>query len=133
MSCARPAEHKQQSPGLLHLIFRASAAISIKKKQMLMHLLLFYGAGDEARTRYLHLGKVALYRMSYTRMSRGTKLIIPHNPKLSIPETKIFEEFCRSGSTTVLPDLFRFILPATEVAVLWEFPAAADPVFPQIP
>ena len=26
-----------------------------------------YGAGDEARTRYLHLGKVALYRMSYTR------------------------------------------------------------------
>ena len=29
----------------------------------------FYGAGDEARTRYLHLGKVALYRMSYTRIS----------------------------------------------------------------
>ena len=27
----------------------------------------FSGAGDEARTRYLHLGKVALYRMSYTR------------------------------------------------------------------
>ena len=27
----------------------------------------FHGAGDEARTRYLHLGKVALYRMSYTR------------------------------------------------------------------
>ena len=26
------------------------------------------GAGDEARTRYLHLGKVALYQMSYTRM-----------------------------------------------------------------
>ena len=32
------------------------------------HLLLFYGAGDEARTRYLHLGKVALYQMSYTRV-----------------------------------------------------------------
>ena len=27
----------------------------------------FYGAGDEARTRYLHLGKVALYQMSYAR------------------------------------------------------------------
>ena len=27
-----------------------------------------YGAGDEARTRYLHLGKVALYQMSYTRI-----------------------------------------------------------------
>ena len=30
--------------------------------------VLFYGAGDEARTRYLHLGKVALYRMSYARI-----------------------------------------------------------------
>ena len=26
------------------------------------------GASDEARTRYLHLGKVALYQMSYTRV-----------------------------------------------------------------
>ena len=31
-----------------------------------MHLFE-YGAGDEARTRYLHLGKVALYQMSYAR------------------------------------------------------------------
>ena len=30
-------------------------------------LLLRYGAADEARTRYLHLGKVALYQMSYAR------------------------------------------------------------------
>ena len=29
---------------------------------------LFVGAADEARTRYLHLGKVALYQMSYGRM-----------------------------------------------------------------
>jgi hypothetical protein len=29
----------------------------------------FPGADDEARTRYLHLGKVALYQMSYTRIS----------------------------------------------------------------
>ena len=27
-----------------------------------------FGASDEARTRYLHLGKVALYQMSYTRI-----------------------------------------------------------------
>ena len=26
-----------------------------------------FGAADEARTRYLHLGKVALYQMSYSR------------------------------------------------------------------
>ena len=30
-------------------------------------LLLLNGAADEARTRYLHLGKVALYQMSYAR------------------------------------------------------------------
>ena len=29
------------------------------------------GAGDGARTRYLHLGKVALYQMSYARMMRS--------------------------------------------------------------
>ena len=28
---------------------------------------VFCGAGDEARTRYLDLGKVALYQMSYAR------------------------------------------------------------------
>ena len=33
----------------------------------------FFGAGDEARTRYLHLGKVALYQMSY---ARGTLVIV---------------------------------------------------------
>ena len=30
--------------------------------------LLLNGAADEARTRYLHLGKVALYQMSYGRI-----------------------------------------------------------------
>ena len=39
-----------------------------------------FGAGDEARTRYLHLGKVALYRMSYTR---GTVVIIAQKKYLS--------------------------------------------------
>ncbi len=32
-----------------------------------------FGAGDEARTRYLHLGKVALYRMSYTRINSADR------------------------------------------------------------
>ena len=27
-----------------------------------------FGAADEAQTRYLHLGKVALYQMSYSRI-----------------------------------------------------------------
>ena len=45
----------------------ASIRISTKKDQPFGWS--FYGAGDEARTRYLHLGKVALYRMSYTRIT----------------------------------------------------------------
>ena len=36
-----------------------------------MRTAFFSGADDEARTRYLHLGKVALYRMSYIRMLCG--------------------------------------------------------------
>ena len=40
-----------------------------EKKECYEHIPLLFGAGDEARTRYLHLGKVALYRMSYTRIS----------------------------------------------------------------
>ena len=31
-------------------------------------MVLFFGADDGARTRYLHLGKVALYQMSYIRI-----------------------------------------------------------------
>ena len=52
-------------------------------------LLLRYGAADEARTRYLHLGKVALYQMSYGRRSivacrafPATSIIIPHRPEI---------------------------------------------------
>jgi hypothetical protein len=30
-----------------------------------------YGAGNEARTRDLNLGKVALYQLSYSRLNRG--------------------------------------------------------------
>ena len=33
------------------------------------------GASDEARTRYLHLGKVALYQMSYTRSNKWYYII----------------------------------------------------------
>ena len=39
-----------------------------QKKNRSATLIGSFGAGDEARTRYLHLGKVALYRMSYTRI-----------------------------------------------------------------
>ena len=46
----------------------------------------FYGAGDEARTRYLHLGKVALYRMSYTRRNIAYYSEISKNVKYYFAE-----------------------------------------------
>ena len=42
------------------------AILGIRSKRTLL-LTPFCGAGDGARTRYLHLGKVALYQMSYAR------------------------------------------------------------------
>ena len=43
---------------------------SDKRRFTTIHKASFYvlGADDEARTRYLHLGKVALYQMSYIRV-----------------------------------------------------------------
>ncbi len=49
----------------------------MKKTTDFIRNLSFYGASDEARTRYLHLGKVALYQMSYTRNSELYYSIIP--------------------------------------------------------
>ena len=55
----------------------------LKTKNGLQKQSVFYGASDEARTRYLHLGKVALYQMSYTRndkwyYSRIAAKVKPH-------------------------------------------------------
>ena len=61
-------------------------AYKYKKSRLSEDKRDFHGAGDEARTRYLHLGKVALYRMSYTR---GTRLIIADSYKMSTPFCKI--------------------------------------------
>ncbi len=47
-----------------------------------------FGAGDEARTRYLDLGKVALYQMSYARKRK-----IDYNPKCGICQPCIFSIF----------------------------------------
>ena len=52
-----------------------------KRKGTAYAVPLFFGAGDGARTRYLHLGKVALYQMSY---ARGTKTSIADFFHLSI-------------------------------------------------
>ena len=44
------------------------------------------GAADEARTRYLHLGKVALYQMSYGRIKMVPPIgIEPMTRGFSVP------------------------------------------------
>ena len=49
--------------------------VTVWKKEHRACSFFFCGAGDEARTRYLDLGKVALYQMSY---ARRTGLIISY-------------------------------------------------------
>ena len=53
---------------------RVLGAVCKKRKRHLLRWC-FSGAGDEARTRYLDLGKVALYQMSYARKRK-----IDYNP-----------------------------------------------------
>ena len=59
----------------------ASSAKEEKKKSYPKRIGLEDGASDEARTRYLHLGKVALYQMSYTRINKGYYSISSKNVK----------------------------------------------------
>ena len=47
----------------------------VEKRPLSIDKGLFFGADDEARTRYLHLGKVALYQMSYVRISDFVSLV----------------------------------------------------------
>ena len=58
--------------------------IGFRKKGRLIFLSVLFGADDEARTRYLHLGKVALYRMSYTRISNAGMIIAEYPKKSSV-------------------------------------------------
>ena len=48
------------------------------------------GAGYEARTRYLHLGKVALYQMSYARESAQRMLRDGASGRNRTNDTRIF-------------------------------------------
>ena len=55
-----------------------------------------FGAADEARTRYLHLGKVALYQMSYGRIF-GAFILAPSRAILSnfgVPAKAYEARFC---------------------------------------
>ena len=71
------------SPPIRSRLRRGVEAASSPPMQKTGHpkldVLFHSGAGNEARTRYLHLGKVALYQMSY---ARGTRGILPEKHPL---------------------------------------------------
>ena len=50
--------------------WRPPPAAGTQKERHDLRRVFLFGASDEARTRYLHLGKVALYQMSYTRIAK---------------------------------------------------------------
>ena len=72
-----------------------------KNNTTTMSWCYFFGAGDEARTRYLHLGKVALYQMSY---ARGTLTIIADSFAFVKPYFSFFRRFwfCRLANAEKL-------------------------------
>ena len=56
------------------------------------------GADDGARTRYLHLGKVALYQMSYIRIRSEEILFACLVPPVGIePTTRGFSVLCSTN------------------------------------
>ena len=85
----------------------------IKTGTQLAFLFYLIGAGDEARTRYLHLGKVALYRMSYTRISapKRNRGAARRNRISSLPE-QYYANWClRSESNQRHADFQSAALP----------------------
>ena len=68
----------------------SAATVSAEEREKSTDFVGAFGAGDEARTRYLHLGKVALYQMSY---ARGTLKIIPDHLRFVKPYFSLFRKF----------------------------------------
>ena len=75
-----------------------STGLGTQKEGHPIRMSFFFGASDEARTRYLHLGKVALYQMSYTRISKGYIITLPQECQGEF--SKVPKKFC---GTEVVP------------------------------
>ena len=69
-----------------------------QKKKVTQWVTFFFGAGDEARTRYLDLGKVALYQMSYARMWHRPYSVSAMVPPVGVePTTRGFSVRCSTN------------------------------------
>ena len=76
-------------------------AVSVEKSHRCAFLhkrWLHVGAADEARTRYLHLGKVALYQMSYGRILITFFCVIGAPAKICGEKEKVLHDFRRGAS-----------------------------------
>ena len=70
--------------------------VTVWKKEQNVCSFFICGAGDEARTRYLDLGKVALYQMSYAReWRRYSSTMVP--PVGVEPTTRGFSVRCSTN------------------------------------
>ena len=80
----------------VRIMFRRNASLKKRTFVLVDKSAFFVGADDEARTRYLHLGKVALYQMSYIRILRVT--LLPVVPPVGIePTTRGFSVLCSTN------------------------------------
>ena len=93
-------------PSACKRVFLAVLCKKKRKKAIVFAFLhqrwLRVGAADEARTRYLHLGKVALYQMSYGRIS-GAFIPAPSrfygaSATFSGKKEKVSQDFRRGAS-----------------------------------
>ena len=94
-----------QSDGSVRLqkgVFGSSVQKRNAKKAIVFAFLhqrwLRVGAADEARTRYLHLGKVALYQMSYGRILITLFCVIGVPAKICGEKEKVLHDFRRGAS-----------------------------------
>ena len=64
---ALPLGYVTRTSFILYANFSKKSTFIFKYEMLTQCVSISSGAGNEARTRYLHLGKVALYQMSYAR------------------------------------------------------------------
>ena len=64
---ALPLGYVTRTSFILYANFSKKSTFIFKYEMLTQCVSISSGAGNEARTRYLHLGKVALYQMRYAR------------------------------------------------------------------
>ena len=72
--CVRSQKH-YRAPEWSRTIDLQNRNLSLYPAELRAHGMTRFGAGNEARTRDLNLGKVALYQLSYSRRGESIRVI----------------------------------------------------------